>query len=227
MSTVRILVVDDEPDICEILTFNLQREGFEALSVPSAEEALQLFRHGQDFSLLLLDVMMERMSGYDLARQLRASGINTPIIFLTALSAEADQLEGFSSGADDFISKPFSFPTVLARIRAVLKRTTGSDSSDKSILQCGGISIDMAHKVVTMDGQRLTLTKKEFGILELLMRHAGQHFSREAILDSVWDDDTLVNERSVDVHIARLRKKLGPHSNAIVNHSGFGYTFIS
>ena len=181
---------------------------------------------GHRFDLILLDVMMETMSGYEMALQLRAAGDDTPIIFLTALNAEADQLKGFDTGADDYITKPFSFPTVLARIRAVLKRSRQSDADDAENYKSGALEVDFRRKAVTIDGSPVLLTRKEFSILELLVRHQGEHFTREQVLEYVWEDNTYVTDRSVDVHIARLRKKLGPCAAAIVNHSGFGYTFI-
>lgn len=225
---MRILVVDDEPDLCEILCFNLESEGFETERAYSAEAALALMGQGLRFDLILLDVMMEQVSGYDMARQLRERGDNTPIIFLTARDAEVDQLEGFSAGADDYITKPFSFPTVLARIRAVLKRTASSEGQpeNEQVIHCGSIEVDLQRKAVSVDGQPIALTRKEFLILVLLMQHPGEHFHRQQIIEKVWDDDAYVGDRSVDVHIARLRKKLGRFADSIVNHSGFGYTFV-
>lgn len=225
---MRILVVDDEPDLCEILCFNLESEGFETERAYSAEAALALMGQGRRFDLILLDVMMEQVSGYDMARQLRERGDNTPIIFLTARDAEVDQLEGFSAGADDYITKPFSFPTVLARIRAVLKRTASSEGQpdNEQVIHCGSIEVDLQRKAVSVDGQPIALTRKEFLILVLLMQHPGEHFHRQQIIEKVWDDDAYVGDRSVDVHIARLRKKLGRFADSIVNHSGFGYTFV-
>lgn len=215
---MRILVVDDEPDLCEILCFNLESEGYKTDRAYSAEEALSLIASaGQTYYLILLDVMMESMSGFEMARRLRAQGDNTPIIFITAKTLESDQLEGFASGADDYIAKPFSFPTVLARVRAVLKRSVNGTT---------GLHIDPIRKTVSVDGAPVSLTKKEYMILSLLMSHKDQHFTRQEILDQVWDDDTYVSERSVDVHIARLRKKLGKEGDKIVNHSGFGYILI-
>lgn len=226
---MRILVVDDEPDLCEILCFNLENEGFEVERAYSAESALSLIGEGRRFNLILLDVMMERMSGYEMARQLRASGNNTPIIFLTALSAESELLEGFESGGDDYVTKPFSFPTVLARVRAVLKRSeVPAPASDTNVfLEQGPFWVDLQRKRVQVSGQAVSLTKKEFLILTLLMQHIGVHFTREQILESVWENDAYVGDRSVDVHIARLRKKLGSAGDYIVNHSGFGYVFVS
>ncbi len=199
---MKILVVDDEQDLCEILRFNLEAEGFEVDTAGSAEEALNL---RGSYSLILLDVMMDRMSGFEMAERLRAKGDNTPIIFLTARDAHDDQLQGFNLGADDYITKPFSFDTVLARIKAVLRRSQNNPSSPNI---------------------PNTLTKREHLILQLLNNNPGRYFTREEILAAVWPDDTCVGERSVDVHIARLRKKLGAEGSRIVNKSGFGYGLV-
>lgn len=205
MAKQRILVVDDEEDLCEILRFNLEAEGFEVDTMNSAEEVMALYglpsatRH----DLILLDVMMNRMSGYELAAELRKQGNQTPIIFLTARDGHDDQLQGFGVGADDYITKPFSFDNVLARVRAVLRRTRPVEMSDIA-----------------------GLTKREHLILDLLQRHPGRYFTRGEILSAVWPDDALVGERSVDVHIARLRKKLGTDGNRIVNKTGFGYGLV-
>jgi len=199
----KILIVDDEQDLCEILSFNLQSEGYETDTAPSAEEALALVDAGRRYDLLLLDVMMDRMSGYDLAALLRSRGDNTPIIFLTARDAHADQLQGFAAGADDYITKPFSFDTVLARVKAVLRRSAPSTPAEPDCL-----------------------TKREHLILDLFRQHPGRYFTREEILAAVWPGDALVGERSVDVHIARLRKKLGAEGSRIVNKTGFGYGLV-
>ena len=202
MNMQHLLIVDDEEDICEILRFNLETEGYAVDTALSAEEALALMA-GSTYDLLLLDVMMERMSGFEMAEHLRQQGDRTPIIFLTALGGHDDQLHGFSVGADDYIAKPFSFDTVLARVRAVLRRTAPSAPTALN-----------------------NLTKREHLILQLFSQHPGRYFSREEILEAVWPDDALVGERSVDVHIARLRKKLGPDGNRIVNKTGFGYGLV-
>ena len=199
----RILVVDDEQDLCEILSFNFQSEGFDVSTAQSAEEALAIIEDGKRFDLLLLDVMMDQMSGYEMAATLRQRGDNTPVIFLTARDAHDDQLQGFASGADDYITKPFAFDTVLARVKAVLRRSSQNDQITPN-----------------------TLTKREHLILQLFQQHPGRFFSREEILAAVWPGDTLVCERSVDVHIARLRKKLGSNGSHIVNKTGFGYGLV-
>ena len=203
----RILVVDDEEDLREILRFNLEAEGFEVETAASAEEVLSTFHFPlSTFHLVLLDVMMDRMSGFEMAQRMREAGDNTPIIFLTARDAHDDQLQGFGVGADDYITKPFSFDTVLARVRAVLRRSSSSSLSSSTSLT--------------------SLTRREHLILELFRQQPGRFFTREEILAAVWPDDTLVGERSVDVHIARLRKKLGSEGQRIVNKTGFGYGLV-
>ena len=214
---MRLLIVDDEIDLCEILRFNFESEGYEVDTANSGEEALEMLSPQHD--LMLLDVMMDRMSGFDVAKKLRNEGNNIPIIFLTARTAEADQLEGFDTGADDYITKPFSAATVLARVKAVLKRTGKSDNTSLPL------QLDESQHIVYVEGQSVLLTKKEFLILKMLLNGIGHYFTREQILSQVWDDDTCVTDRSVDVHIARLRKKLGAAGSQIVNRSGLGYTF--
>lgn len=200
----RILVVDDEEDLREILRFNLEAEGFEVETAASAEAVLGML--GMRFDLILLDVMMDRMSGFEMLEEMRRCGDNTPVIFLTARDAHDDQLQGFGIGADDYITKPFSFDTVLARVKAVLRRSAGSSDT--------GLS------------RYPSLTRREHLIFDLFRQHPGRFFSREEILEAVWPDDTLVGERSVDVHIARLRKKLGAEGQRIVNKTGFGYGLV-
>lgn len=208
----RILVVDDEQDLCEILRFNLEAEGYGVDTALCAEEALGLMGQRR-YALVLLDVMMDRMSGFDMARLLRQRGDNTPIVFLTARDGHDDELEGFSVGADDYVSKPFSFDTVLARIQAVLRRGAGPASGVKA----------QVDPVAGMAGGHQPLTRREHLILTLFAANPGRWFTRQEILDEVWPDDTLVGERTVDVHIARLRKKLGADGQRIVNKTGFGY----
>ena len=225
----KILVVDDEQDLCEILQFNLESEGYEVDTANSAEEALEML--GPQHCLILLDVMMDKMSGYQMMNILRKErGNDIPIIFLTAKSTENDMLTGFSLGADDYIAKPFSIKTVLARVKAVLKRSQADTSATakqntSNTLSAGDISIDTDAKHVFVDGTEVQLTRKEFLILAMLMQSPERYFTRQEILDKVWDEDTFVSDRSVDVHIARLRKKLGNAGNHIINRIGFGYYF--
>ena len=222
----RILVVDDEQDLCEILRFNLETEGYEVETANSAEEAIVLDIPSYD--LLLLDVMMGEMSGFALAKKLkddeRTSGI--PIIFLTARDTENDTVTGFNLGADDYISKPFSLREVLVRIRAVLRRTTVQPEEDgKNILKYQGLVLDLDKKTVSIDGEAVAFTKTEFEILHTLLDERGRVFSRQELINRVWPSDVLVLDRTVDVNITRLRKKIGSFSKCIVTRLGFGYLF--
>ena len=221
MANYKILVVDDEEDLCEILKFNLEVEGYDVDTANSAEEALQM--NLTDYNLLLLDVMMGEMNGFKMASLLRKNEKlkHIPIIFLTAKDTEDDKLMGFNIGADDYISKPFSIREVIARVKAVLRRIV--EKEDPAILQFEKLYIDPVKKRAFIDSTELPLTKKEFEILNMLAQSPGKIFSREDILNKVWNDDSYVLERTVDVHITRLRKKLGEQGKHIVNRSGYGY----
>lgn len=227
MTMNKILVVDDEQDLCEILRFNLESEGYEVDTANSAEEGLSIL--SPNHVLILLDVMMEDMSGFQMANKIRKElNSEVPIIFLTAKDTENDMLTGFNVGADDYITKPFSLKTVLARIKAVLKRTSKAiDAANDSIeiFTHNGLEINFETKKTFLNGQEVSLTKKEFMILRMLVKSPKRFFTREQILSQVWDDDTYVTERSVDVHIARLRKKIGNVGECIINRTGFGYSF--
>ena len=218
---IKILVVDDEKDLCEILQFNLESEGYEVDAANSAEEALKKNLH--EYDLILLDVMMGGMSGFKAADTMRKQKqIEIPIIFITAKSSENDLLTGFNVGGDDYIQKPFSVKEVIARVKAVLKR--GKHTSTEKI-SCDTLEIDLSRKLAYIDGRIIDLTRKEFDILLLLMKKKGSYVSREEILDRVWDDDVVVTERNVDVNIARLRKKIGEYGNHIKGKTGYGYLF--
>ncbi|MDR1342738.1 MAG: response regulator transcription factor [Prevotellaceae bacterium] len=222
----KILIVDDERDICEILEFNLASEGFEITCAYSAEEAQEKLT--PDHALMLLDVMMGGMSGYKLAETLRRSHNQIPVIFLTAKDTENDMLTGFSVGGDDYISKPFSIKEVVARVKAVLKRQrpTGSPRDEgSSVLNFGSMSIDLKLKELAIGAEKVALTKTEFELLALLAENPQRVFSRSEIIDRVWKETPFVTERTVDVHITRLRKKLGSCAAAIANRSGYGYRF--
>ena len=225
-SNHRILVVDDEQDLCEILKFNLETEGYEVETANSAEEAIVLDIPSYD--LLLLDVMMGEMSGFALAKKLKADErtCNIPIIFLTARDTENDTVTGFNLGADDYISKPFSIREVLVRIRAVLRRTTPHQEQEgKNILKFQGLVLDLDKKTVTIEGEPVAFTKTEFEILHTLLDERGRVFSRQELINRVWPSDVLVLDRTVDVNITRLRKKIGPFAKCIVTRLGFGYLF--
>ncbi len=221
----RILIVDDEPDLCEILQFNLDLAGYQTEIAASAEEALTLLQ--PDHDLILLDIMLGGMSGWDLARTLRKErNLNIPILFLTAKTTEADLLKSFSVGGDDFITKPFSLPEVLARIRACLRRTAAPQApmpSTSQLITLDGLQLDPDRGVAMINGARLNLSPKEWGILALLLSRPGCVFSREDILHQVWHGESCVLDRTVDVHIARLRRKLGPMGARLINRQGHGY----
>ena len=222
----RILVVDDEQDLLEILKFNLETEGYEVATASSAEEAFQM--DIASFSLLLLDVMMGGMSGFAMARKLkeRPTTANVPIIFLTARDTENDTVTGFNLGADDYISKPFSLREVMVRVRAVLRRTaTSADEGEPQVLSYQGIIMNLDKKTVSIEGEDVPFTKTEFELLNLLLSERGRVFSRQELIERIWPKDVLVLDRTVDVNITRLRKKIGPFAKCIVTRLGFGYYF--
>jgi two-component system, OmpR family, alkaline phosphatase synthesis response regulator PhoP len=220
----RILIVDDEEDLCEILQYNLSNEGYLTEIAHSAEEAMK--RSLENIDLVLLDVMMGTMSGFKFADKLRKEmNIDVPIIFLTAKDTENDVLTGFSLGADDYISKPFSINELTARVKAVLKRSFTDKINNKSILQFNGIDLDTVRKRLVINDERIELTKKEYEILKILLENQGKVFSREDLLSRIWGQDVIVTERTVDVNIARLRTKLGTFGAFLRNKTGYGYYF--
>ncbi len=225
-SDCKILVVDDENDLCEILKFNLETEGYTVDTANSAEEALT--HDLPTYSLLLLDVMMDGMSGFALARKLKAddSTKDLPIVFLTARDTENDTVTGFNLGADDYISKPFSIREVLVRVRAVLRRTMDSQSKEEpTVIKYQGLELNLNNKTVSIDGETVPFTKTEFEILRTLLEEKGRVFSRQELINRIWPSDVLVLDRTVDVNITRLRKKIGRFSKCIVTRLGFGYFF--
>ncbi len=221
-----ILVVDDEADLCDILGFNLETEGYIVTTAGSAEEALIL--NLSSFDLILLDVMMGEMSGFELAKRLKTDEQtrHTPIIFLTARDTESDTLTGFDIGADDYISKPFSIREVMMRVKAVLRRTTDTGKQENSnLMGYRGLVLNLDKKTVCVDGIAVPFTKTEFEILRTLLAEKGRVFSRQELLDRVWPSDVYVLDRTVDVNITRLRKKIGDYSKRIITRQGFGYFF--
>lgn len=222
----KLLVVDDEAGIREILQFNLENAGYAVDTAASAEEALE--KLSNQHTLILLDVMMGGMSGLDMARVLRESQNHVPIIFLTAKTDPDDLLAGFSAGGDDYIPKPFSILEVLARVKAVLKRSvavTPQAEPDGKWIEVGAVKIDVQQKMVYVDGESVVFSKKEFEVLSFLAAHPGQIYSRENIIDELWKDAPYVLDRTVDVHIARIRSKLGIRKNYLTNRTGYGYVF--
>ena len=224
MAKHKILVVDDEESLCEILQFNLEVEGYDVDVAYSAEQALEM--HPERYSLLLLDVMMGEMSGFRMARILKEKPetAHVPVIFCTAKDSEDDTVAGLNLGADDYITKPFSIREVLARVRSVLRRTATAEP-EQEIISFEGLEMDLKRKICTLDGAELALTKKEFEILALLLAHRGVIFSREEILHRIWSDEVIVLDRTIDVNITRLRRKIGPYGKHIVTRLGYGYGF--
>lgn len=226
MDNYRILVVDDEEDLCEILKFNLENEGYKVDTANSAEEALKL--NLTQYHLLLLDVMMGEISGFRLANMLKKDNdtAHIPIIFVTAKDTENDTITGFNLGADDYISKPFSIREVIVRVKAVLRRASSSFPTKlEEQLEYKGLSLNIPQKKVNIDGTEVALTKKEFEILLLFLQNKGRVFSREDILSKVWNDEVYVLDRTIDVNITRLRKKIGEYGKCIVTRLGYGYCF--
>lgn len=226
MNNYRILVVDDEEDLCEILKFNLENEGYWVDTANSAEEALKL--DIPSYHLLLLDVMMGEISGFKMARMLKKdpATAGVPIIFITAKDTENDTVTGFNLGADDYISKPFSLREVMVRVKAVLRRTVQPEEEMQvELLTYDKLVMNVAKKKVSIDGAEVPLTKKEFEILLLLLQNRGRVFSREDILTKVWSDEVYVLDRTIDVNITRLRKKIGAYGKCIVTRLGYGYCF--
>lgn len=224
---IKILVVDDEQDLCEILKFNLETEGYLVETANSAEEALEGDVAG--YNLLLLDVMMGGMSGFQMARQLKDNPLTAhiPIIFLTARDTENDTVTGFNLGADDYISKPFSIREVMVRVRAVLRRTGDQKgkADEPKLINYQGLVLNLDKKTVSIDGENVPFTKTEFELLHLLLEEKGRVFSRQELIDKVWPKDVLVLDRTVDVNITRMRKKIGKFAKCIVTRLGFGYYF--
>ena len=250
MAKQRILIVDDEEDICMILSYSLQKAGYETLVAHSAEEALGLLQSPianspSPISLILLDIMMDGMSGLEMAEKLRLSpnsliasspnspqGASIPIIFLTALSDEDTVLQGFKLGADDYISKPFRIAEVLARVAAVLRRTAEQGAKNQEqrpisndCIVFEGIVVNKADMSLMVDGENVKTTRKEIELLCYLLTHRGQILSRDHLLNNVWDSNGYVLERTVDVHITHLRRKLGQYGKRIITKSGYGYLF--
>ena len=222
-----ILVVDDEEDLCEILKFNLEVEGYDVDTANSAEEALQM--NLTNYNLLLLDVMMGEISGYRLARILREQPetAHIPIIFCTARDSEDDIVTGLNIGADDYIAKPFSTREVIARVKSVLRRTDNKKETndDADVISYQTLQLNRRKKCCTIDGKEIELTKKEFEILALFLKHQGTILSRADILNQVWSNDVIVLDRTIDVNITRLRKKIGCYGNHIITRLGYGYGF--
>lgn len=231
----RILVIDDEEALCEILKFNLEKAGYDVDCAYSAEDALE--KDLTVYNLIIADIMMETLSGFDFAKRVRNNPATEfiPIIFCSALSGEDDTVMGLNIGGDDYITKPFVISEVLARVQAVLRRSrmntataarpASDDNSYVSDIKFEGLSIDRNEKLCYMDGKELNLTRTEYDILLFFLTHRNRIYSREELIEKIWDSNVVVTTRTIDTNIARLRKKIGEYGNNIVTRLGFGYGF--
>ena len=222
MDKIKILVVDDESRMRKLVKDFLEREGFEVLEAGDGMEAMEIFYEEKESSLIILDVMMPKMDGWQVCREVRQSS-KVPIIMLTARSEERDELQGFDLGIDEYISKPFSPKILVARVEAVLRRTHGIDAS--SVMDAGGIEIDKSAHMVKIDGKEIDLSFKEFELLTYFVENQGIALSREKILNNVWNYDYFGDARTIDTHVKKLRNKLGDKGNYIKTIWGMGYKF--
>ncbi len=235
MATERILIVDDEETLCEVLKINLENEGYDVDIAFSAEQALAY--NLTSYSLIILDIMMGEISGIKMAKMLKADVTteNIPIIFCTARDTEDDMVMGLNLGADDYIMKPYTIRNVIARVKSVLRRTSNHKATLNTVnvvkkeknneLRVDGLILDLEFKRCTVDDKEVKLTKKEFELLAYLISHRGKICSREQLLSRVWSDEVVVLDRTIDVNITRLRQKIGSYGSYIVTRSGFGYGF--
>ena len=230
---IKILVIDAEEAVCEILKFNLEKEGYEVDCAYSAEEALEM--EISSYSLVMVDIMMDQLSGFDFAKRIRNNQKteNTPVIFCSALTGEDDKVMGLNIGADDYVTKPFVIGEVLARVRAVLRRTKSAQQIAYNVSQSiyepditfRELRVDRNEKVCYLQGNQVQLTRTEFDLILFFLTHRNRIYSREEIISKVWGEDVVVTHRTIDTNITRLRKKLGEYGNNIVTRQGFGYGF--
>ena len=217
-----ILIVDDEPDIRAILRYNLEREGFAVTEAVDGNDALD--KLSKDLDLAILDIMMPGKDGYDVCRKIREQGNTLPIVFLTAMDREFDELKGLEVGADDYVRKPFSPKMLIARINVIFRRIDQINSKGTSIC-FGELEINTSTYIAQLNGEELHLPRKEFELLALFMSQPNIIFNREELLGRIWEEDVFVVDRTIDVHINRIRSKLGPYKNWIETVKGIGYRF--
>ncbi|MBQ1312876.1 MAG: response regulator transcription factor [Blautia sp.] len=222
MDGLKVLVVDDESRMRKLVKDFLSKKNFQVLEAGDGEEALDLFYQDKDIALIILDVMMPKMDGWEVCREIRKNS-KVPIIMLTARGDERDELLGFELGVDEYISKPFSPKILVARVEAILRRS-GQGSAD-DVISAGGIVIDKAAHIATVDGQPMELSFKEFELLTYFMENAGLALSREKILNSVWNYDYFGDARTIDTHVKKLRSKMGSKGDYIKTVWGMGYKF--
>ncbi len=223
MAKIKILVVDDESRMRKLVRDFLVRKDYDVLEAGDGEEALDIFYKDKEVALIILDVMMPKMNGWEVVREVRENS-KIPIIMLTAKGDESDELMGFDLGVDEYIAKPFSPKILVARVEAILRRTSRSES-DESVLEMGGIVLDKSAHQVTIDGNSVELSYKEFELLDYFMENAGIALSRERILDSVWNYDYFGDARTIDTHVKKLRSKMGEKGDFIKTIWGMGYKF--
>lgn len=222
MEKIKILVVDDESRMRKLIKDFLEREGYTILEAGDGMQALDIFYENKDVSLIILDVMMPRMDGFEVCREVRRSS-TVPIVMLTARSEERDELKGFELGVDEYISKPFSPKILVARVNALLKRVKGVGAD--SVIDAGGIAVDKAAHIVKVDGEQIELSVKEFELLVYFLENQKMALTREKILNHVWDYDYFGDARTIDTHVKKLRSKLGEKGNYIKTIWGMGYKF--
>ena len=217
-----ILIVDDEPDIREILRYNLEKAGFNITEAVNGDDALD--KVSKDLDLAILDIMMPGRDGYEVCRKIREQGNTVPIVFLTAMDREFDEVRGLEVGADDYVRKPFSPRMLIARINAILRRVDQISSKGTSI-SFGDLEINTLTYIAKLEGNELHLPRKEFELLAFFMNQPNIIFSREELLSRIWEEDVFVVDRTIDVHINRIRSKLGIYKNWIETVKGVGYRF--
>lgn len=222
MEKIKILVVDDESRMRKLIKDFLEREGYAILEAGDGMQALDIFYENKDVSLIILDVMMPRMDGWEVCKEVRRSS-TVPIVMLTARSEERDELKGFELGVDEYISKPFSPKILVARVNALLKRVKGVGADD--VIEVGGIAVDKAAHMVKVDGEQVELSVKEFELLVYFLENQKMALTREKILNHVWDYDYFGDARTIDTHVKKLRSKLGEKGNYIKTIWGMGYKF--
>jgi DNA-binding response OmpR family regulator len=224
MAKLTILVVDDEPRMRKLVKDFLVRKDYEVLEAGDGEEALDLFYKNREIALIILDVMMPKMNGWEVVKEVRETSSKIPIIMLTAKGDETDELMGFELGVDEYIAKPFSPKILVARVEAILRRTNKLDE-ENAVLELGGIVLDTTAHQVSIDGKPIDLSYKEFELLGYFMENAGIALSREKILDSVWNYDYFGDARTIDTHVKKLRNKMGEKGDYIKTIWGMGYKF--
>ena len=223
LEKLKILVVDDESRMRKLVNDFLSRQGYEVLEAADGEEALDIYYQEKDIALIILDVMMPKINGWDVCKEIRETS-KIPIIMLTAKGDESDELFGFDLGVDEYISKPFSPKILVARVGAILRRS-GFEEEDKQTLEINGICVDKLAHIVTVDGERIDLSYKEFELLSYFIENEGIALSRERILNSVWNFDYFGDARTIDTHVKKLRAKMGKKGECITTVWGMGYKF--